>query len=171
MAAGPSPPDLATWGHLLGFSLEDLALNRRGIVSPDQLRGWVPYIISDAVLPFICLGCAVLVAYMPKPWWRWLIVAGMVGLSTLSSMNFVRRIQDHQHPQTLAVEGKVEIDGGSRNTCYMRIGSKSFTLRADAPGPKPWELIDSKTTYRVYYLRYTERALSMEPVATDGKPD
>ena len=108
MAAGPSPPDLATWGHLLGFSLEDLALNRRGIVSPDQLRGWVSYIISDAVLPLICLGCAVLVAYMPRPWWRWLIVAGMVGLSTLSSMNFVRRIQDHQHPQTLAVEGHPE---------------------------------------------------------------
>ena len=108
---------------------------------------------------------------MAKPSWRWLLIAGLAGFSALSIMKVVHGIQDGLHPEAVAVEGKPEIYAGTRGGTILYIGSKSFSLRAIVPGPKPWERIDPKTTYRVYYLRHSERPLSMEPVATDGKPE
>jgi hypothetical protein len=171
MAAGPPPPDLATWAYNLGFSLDALALNRRGIVSPEQMRGWFSLIIVDALLPLFYLVCTALIAYLAKPWWRWLLAGCLLGLSTFSFTKVVHRIQDRLHPEAVAVEGKVTVYAGHRNTSILSIGSKSFTVLANTRGHKVAELFDRERTYRVYYLRHSGAPLSIEPVATGTKAE
>ncbi len=104
------------------------------------------------------------IAAVVKVWWRWISVAILVALAVFFSVGATGDIRDLLAPQALSVEGTPKFFGGYRNTVVMRIGGKDFTLNTSVPEErKPWNLIQTDRTYRVYFLRHSGRPLSMEP--------
>lgn len=159
-----SSTDLGTLSQSLGVTVEQMVLNRGGAVSPDQMRGFGWLVLRNAVMVLVVVGASFIIAAVVKVWWRWISVAILVALATFFSVRAIGEIRDLLAPQSLSVEGKPKFFGGYRNTVTMRIGGKDFTFNTDVPEEKkPWNLIQTERTYRVYFLRHSGRPLSMEP--------
>jgi hypothetical protein len=161
-----SSTDLGTLSQSLGFTVEQMVLNRSGAVSPDQMRGFGWLVLRNAVMVLVLVGASFIIAAVVKVWWRWISVAILVALAAFFGVRAIGEIRDLSAPQALSVEGKPEFFGGHRNTVTMRIGGKDFIFNTDVPEEKkPWNLIQTDRTYRVYFLRHSGRPLSMEPDA------
>jgi hypothetical protein len=165
-----SPPgggvDLATWAQSLGFTVEQLVLNRAGAAAPEQLRGFGWLIFRNLATMLFLTGTALVVAMVVKPWWRWLAVMGQIAMATFFAVKGINEIRDLIHPEVRMTEGSPTFAGGYRNTVNMRIGGKDFTFGTGMPeGRKPWQLIKSDRRYRIYFLRHTGNPLTIEPAS------
>ncbi len=161
-----SSADLAAWARSLGFTVEQIVLNRDGAVSPDQMRGFGWLIFRDVAMVLVLAGVGLVVAAVVKPWWRWVGVVVLIALAGFFGIRAIGDIRDLLSPQAVTAMGRPIFLGGFRNTVTMRIGGKDFTFRTDVPeGKKPWQLIHTDGVYRIYFLRHSGRPLSMEPSA------
>jgi len=167
MVAAVTSDDMAAWARALGFSLEALARNRRGLVTPDQLRGFGVEMFRDILMSAVFTGSGVIVVPVLKQWWRWLACVGLACVAGYFVYQGFQSMRDRLHPQALAVEGKPVFEGGYRQTAILRIGSRTFTVPQGRANPQDIQsLIPADRTYRLYYLRHTGRPLSLEPVGS-----
>ncbi len=160
-----TPDDPAAWSRALGFSLDALALNRKGLVSPEQLGGFGGDMFRSIGLSLVFIGAAVAIACLAKPWWRWLAVLGQLGFATFFIVQGAQSYLDHTRKQVLSVQGKPQFFGGYRHSMIVKVGDgKTFTFPERTNGQDTESLFPPDRRYRFYYLRYSGSALSVEPV-------
>lgn len=162
----PSAPDhLATWARELGFSVDLLALNRKGIVDSSQLAWFGSSLLRDILMSAIILSAATATAFLVKPWWRWIACIVEFVLATFFVLRGIRSVQDRLRPEVLHTDGRPVYSAGARKSYWVKIGAHDFPM---AGTPRDEErmrtLVDPQKTYRLYYLRYTGRALTLEPI-------
>jgi hypothetical protein len=164
-----NPGDLAAWARELGFSVDLLALNRKGVVDPSQLAWFGGSIFRDILMSVVILAAAMATALLVKPWWRWLACIVEIALVSFFLVRGIDSVRDRVHPEVLHTDGKPVYSAGVRQSFWIKIGAHDFPL---AGGPRDEDrmrtLLDPKNTYRLYYLRHTGRPLTVEPV--DAQP-
>jgi hypothetical protein len=163
--------DLATWCRALGFTAEQLALNRTGAVDPVQMRGAWAVVVKAFGLLVLFGGVGVVTWAIARIWWRWVFLAGMVGFAAFYAVGAIQMLRDLGHPEAMSVEGNPVFEGGLRRTTDMRIGGRTFSFRSDLPdGHRVTSLLIPDASYRVYFLRHTCGVLSIEPVSPRSLP-
>ena len=143
----------------LGFSLNDLVLNRLGKLSSGQTWTSVKSaLIAVGLLTVSVVGVPGALLLRPQKLVKVILivmgVAGAVIFGFLSRM----ALQDLFTRKPNVAEGRVELVGGTRGT-HVRIGSFDGMLPIGA-----LDYLDPKIRYRVYYLPGTKRFLSIEPI-------
>jgi hypothetical protein len=92
--ASTTSADLGSLSQSLGFTVEQMVLNRGGAVSPYQLRGFGWLVLRDAVMVLILVGGTFIIAAVVKVWWRWISVAILVALAAFFSVRATGEIRD-----------------------------------------------------------------------------
>lgn len=152
------------------FTAEQLALNRQGIVAPDQLRD--QGIFALLVLPMLSLGLGLWawfgkefpdrfgreIGKLASPIFRVFLAAAALVLAIHAG----RAIHAYLRPGVDMVEGLVTaVRNNPKGPASLVI--EGLSLNCGAAYPKAREVIDFTTVYRAYYLRGSDRLLSIEP--------
>lgn len=172
--------DIASLGHFVGFTYEELVANREGEVTSDQLYP----LITPTVIAAIMLMVTIRLATWPtgdrseapaRPSWlspqllRWLLVLGGLGFAAWVGLNPVRDLVGRT---PAVVEGSIDaVEGGAGakgERSFVKIGGLSLIAKRT---PRWVQDKLRPGRYRVYYLPHTKNLLSMEPVEDVGRDD
>jgi hypothetical protein len=159
MTADPS--QLEDIARTLGFSLDELALNRLGQLSAHQ--GWE--IVRQALAftggALMGIGAILVVVFLVKPVGLWrlcyvLLVAGAVLMIVIGSQSIVAAWQH----KVVSAEGALDVQ------VFGRGGPIMFVGRAHIPAPTGAASVLTKgENYRLHYIQGLDQFLSIEPVS------
>lgn len=164
--------DRPSLGHVFRFSTEELALNRQGTVAPEQLRD--ERISGVLLLPALALALAVW-AIVGKPFpdrfgrgmgqfSGSLFRVALAAAALLFAIQAGRALHAFFRPAVDIAEGLVtDVRNNPKGPASLVIDGVS--LHSVAAYAEAREAVDLTTIYRAYYLRGSERLLSIEPAS------
>ena len=167
------PPETAS---ALGFTLEELALNRAGQLSEGQLHSALWSAIGCTVAALVLAAPSLCLLFVkPSP----NVSRFLVGLSLVLGIllfwwKSVPFFRDFVDPQVASVEGPIDFRGGDvgglgKRWIYFTIGGKSFAFSC----PKELlhgDLLTQGAIYRGYYSPYSDTSFSLERLETPRPP-
>jgi len=147
----------------LGFTLEELELNRAGRVSPHQSWDAIQQALTMGGLAVVAAGVMLCLVFIVRPtgWARLYYVLGFGSLALVSVFGW-RAIVGAVERTVLVAEGPLNLHGTGRGTAAA-IGRASVPVRYQAAF-----VLTTGATYRLYYLARADKFLSIEPVAGAG---
>lgn len=150
---------LRSWAN--GFGLDELDVNRQGLVSDRQrarlVRGLIfLFVVMLALVAGSIWQVNLLLQYSP---WGFLILAGVLALLLVSTHS---RWQDLLAGRVAMLEGfvqRVEESSDDSSSYYYVVDKQKFSVSSAAymalvPGER----------YRLYYLPHTNKLISIEPL-------
>jgi hypothetical protein len=155
----PAPTDQIA--DTLGFTLEELALNRAGKMSSHQVAESVKNALGASGLVITMVGLTLVVLFLGRPTgvirvMSTVICLGLIALFTMFAWQAARDAVSHE---VLVAEGPLEFRSGHRQGSMVVVGAFRSTVdnahKALAAGER----------YRVYYRANTGDLLSIEPLA------
>jgi hypothetical protein len=149
----------------LGFSLEELALNRAGHVSWRQLAYLFGWTLFDLFFTLFCVAIlALVVAGKPRKLWMSVMYAVLsTGAGAIVGFLGWRSAADLFTRTVVVAEGPLRFQAGGRRA-QMLIGA----FRGSAPLHATTVLAEG-AEYRLYYLARSGTFLSIEPVSVGSR--
>lgn len=151
---------LETIAATLGFTLEELALNRAGRMSPHQIAESVRSAVGISGTVLVAVGATLIVLFLGRPTGAVRILVtilclGLVALCTAFSGQAVAGAVRHE---VLTDEGTLEFKSGPRLSTMVVVGRFRSVVNDASKVLTPGE------RYRVFYARHSEALLSIEPL-------
>lgn len=148
----------------LGFTLEELALNRAGELSSHQSWQSVKAAITMSLFALMALGIVAVVVFIVKPtgFMRVMMLVLSLGATAFCAMFAWRTVAAAVSHKVLVAEGLVEFRSGSRQSTIVVVGAFRSTVDNAHKALTPGE------PYRVYYLDHSGDLLSIEPLGSGG---
>jgi hypothetical protein len=144
----------------LGFTLEELALNQAGRLSPQQVGQCVKSAAVMGLLMLVTLGlvAAMFLLVRPQGLMRFMLPALGLGAAAVCIAMGWQTMAAAVSRKVLMAEGTLELRSGHRQSTIVVVGAFRRTVdhahKVLVPGQK----------YRVYYLAYSQDLLSLEPL-------
>ncbi len=159
-----SPVATSSLAEVFGFTAEQLAANREGLLLADQARAlWSP-IVWGAPLVLLTLTIGVLAIRHAHGALRFIApLLALVAATALTLWTVYPACQDLRAGAAAMIEGPVHARSGvgkGPGRAVLHIGALQL-LTAGAP-IAVGEVIEQGTLYRAYYLPHSSRLLSIE---------
>lgn len=155
------PEEWSSIARSLGFTLDELALNRAGQISSHQAWENVRMALFPVGLALVFLGMLLVFVFLVKPAGvgRLLYAVPIVGLVVMVGLAWYFAVAAWQH-RVLVAQGPLHFQKGR--------GGPSIVVDRiwvqDSPHAAPSTLMEGNA-YRLYYVARSRRFLSIEPLA------
>jgi hypothetical protein len=143
----------------LGYSLDELALNRAGQVSSDQLAGSLKAAAVSVPLTLFAISTFLFIVFYARAtgWHRALLITMSILSATVVGVLAYIQVADLITRKVATVEGPIEFTNVGKSP-GIAIGHKLFeTLPCR-------DVLVRGGNYRVYYLAHSNTFLSLEPL-------
>ena len=156
------PPSVTEMGAVLGFSVEELDLNRSGVVSSRQLwhlcfteaAGTSFVVLTAAAIAILCVAkwktTSAPMKIMPALYCVFAAIFGGWAARDIVTNVVTRKVS--------AAEGPLQFEANGRGA-RMIVGS----FKGGAP-VGAYKVLTEGATYRVYYMAHSDDFLSIEPI-------
>ena len=157
------PPSTQQIADSLGFSLEELALNRAGSVSWRQLASLFAWTLFPL---FFAFAVALLLFVGPKGKTWMIVLYRLLAVGVLSLFGWMswESAADLFERKVHFAEGPVQFESNGRGVRIV-IG----TFRGGV-WPNAASVLPQGGNYRLYYLPHSDRVLSIEPIDSAETP-
>ncbi len=147
-------------GDTLGFTMDELVLNRKGKISPHQKTEILKQAISMSGMVFIAFGLIIILFLVVKPRGFRRIMFSLLSLIAISIFIMLAwgDIQDSINHKVVMAEGKLEFKAAGRGVSLI-IGHYRGVINNNA-----YTVLSVGKSYRVYYLFHSNHFLSIEPL-------
>ncbi|SRR5450759_972825 len=155
------PSQLEHIARTLGFTLDELALNRLGQMSAHQ--GWeaVRYTLVPVGGALVGIGGVLAIHFLMKPIWLRRLVLAVIAVAALLMIVIAS--------QTIAAAWQrkvVNAEGALDFQTFGRGGPIIFVDHAHIPAPTgSSDVLTKGEIYRLYYVQGSNQFLSIEPVS------
>jgi hypothetical protein len=155
----------------LGFTLEDLVLNRAGKLSSHQVSESVKVALTFCGIAMMAVGAVLAVLFLVRPTGVLRVLYGTLslGAAVLATAFAWREVAGAATRRVLTDEGSIDLHGTGRGMVAV-VGRSRVGISTDA-----LKVITKGDRYRIYYLARSDRFLSIEPIQepapSPAKPD
>ncbi|HXI60659.1 MAG TPA: hypothetical protein VNO55_31575 [Polyangia bacterium] len=160
-----TPTQLSQIAATLQFTLEELALNRAGRLSPQQTWDATKSALFTGALGLVVLGGLLVAALIVRPAGVVRLILYTMGPLSLALLAFLSwgAIDGAIQRRVIAVEGALDLRSNGRGT-EVAVGKSHVPISHKASS-----VLTKGARYRLYYLAGADTFLSIEPV-DDGVP-
>lgn len=159
-------PDPRQLEYMFQFTTEQLAANRAGTIAPGQLTETIKAAVFGSLFVLAILGFGFVATRGERGVPALRIIAPLlmaIGGAGIAAIAVVPAVRDLITGTVSAIDGKVDsvgISGKGRGDAVLVVGNVRILTRADPSAAR--SLVEKDVGFRVYYLPYSKRLLSLE---------
>jgi hypothetical protein len=156
--------ELSQIAATLGFTLDDLAMNRAGKLSPQQSWEALKGALTSGGLMVMVLAAVLAMVFVLRPTGGWRLLyygLGLAGLALFVVLGW-QAIAGAARKAVLSAEGPLDLHGTGKGMVAV-IGGARVPIAHQG-----LQVLRNGGRYRLYYLGGANRFLSIEPIADAG---